>query len=1063
MSSLDITHHERERDPAKRAWDDHNPPSLDLIRDCVHCGFCLPTCPELRDLGEEMDSPRGRILLMRVGHEEGASSRPRCVTHFDRCLGCMACVTACPSGVQYDRLIETPAPQLERQARPQPRAARRCAAASSSSSPTRGRLRALAPLLALERPAAAARPLARACSPASRAAARCCALAPGASLPATRPPRCPRCTQAAGRAARPRRAACRAACSGCSSPTSTRRPSRVLARRGLRGPRAARSRAAAARCSCTPAPRTEALRAAPGRRSRPSRATTRDHANAAGCGSAMKDYGLSRRASPSGPSGPRRFAAQVARRPRAARRARAARRRAPRSPLEVAYHDACHLAHAQGVRAAAARPAARDPRRSSSSSPPSGSCAAARPASTTSSSRTAAAELGRAQGAQPAGDRRRARRRRPTPAARLQIAAHLRAPAASPGRAPVRAARPRLSRSARRWGAAVSVTTARRSATAPRPEILSPAARRASSPTCTGASSRRRRELLAARRERHARAARAAGRSTSCPRRGRSARATGSVAPPPADYADRRVEITGPTDRKLVINALNSGARGFMADFEDANSPDLAQHGRRPAQPDRRDRAARSRYDASSTAATTRSDDETATLLVRPRGWHLDEQPPARRRRAVSGALVDFGLYVFHNARRLLDRGSGAVPLPAQARAPPRGARCGTTSSSAPRTRSASTAGSIRATVLIETLPAAFQMEEILYELREHSAGLNAGRWDYIFSMIKCFRDRPEFVLPDRDDVKMTVPFMRAYTELLVRTCHRRGAYAMGGMAALIPSRQGPGGRTSGRSTASAADKEREAGDGFDGTWVAHPDIVRRRARGVRRRARRPPQPDRPPARRRRRRGRPTSSTSAATPGAITEAGLRNDVSVGLPVHLVLARRPRRGRHQQPHGGRRHGRDLALAALAVDPPRRDARRTARRSRASSCARSSTRRWRGSTPTSATRLGGRAAGGHARGLRARRAGRGLPRVPDAGRLRQDRLSRAPAKDGVATPWAHRRPIRISHFRGRRDQCTDDRHFALPTGASLGRTRSASTGAGRAVQPPSRRCPQRCGAR
>ena len=250
--------------------------------------------------------------------------------------------------------------------------------------------------------------------------------------------------------------------------------------------------------------------------------------------------------------------------------------------------------------------------------------------------------------------------------------------------------------------------------------------------------------------------------------------------------------------------------------------------------------------------------------------------------------------------------------------------------------------GTIRATVLIETLPAAFQMEEMLYELRDHSYGLNAGRWDYIFSMIKTFRDRPEFVLPDRTDVKMTVPFMRAYTELLVATCHRRGAFAMGGMAALIPSRRDA--EANQRAIdAVREDKAREAGAGFDGTWVAHPDVV-----GVAR-----PRSTTCSA------SGPTRSTgsattshvspaelldAAATPGAITEAGLRNNVNVGVPVHLVLARRPRRRRHQQPDGGRRHRRDLPLAGVAVDPARRKL-DDGRRSPASSRGRSSTRRWR----------------------------------------------------------------------------------------------------------------------
>ncbi len=228
--------------------------------------------------------------------------------------------------------------------------------------------------------------------------------------------------------------------------------------------------------------------------------------------------------------------------------------------------------------------------------------------------------------------------------------------------------------------------------------------------------------------------------------------------------------------------------------------------------------------------------------------------------------------------------------------------------------------GSFRATVLIETLPAAFQMDEILFELREHSYGLNAGRWDYIFSMIKSFRERPEFVLPDRNDVTMTVPFMASYAQLLVKTCHRRGAFAMGGMAALIPSRTDP--EANQRAIdAVAADKEREAGLGFDGTWVAHPDVV-----AVAREAFDAVLGDRPNQIERRRDDVSVDAAdlldAAATSGAITEAGLRNNINVGVPVHLVLARWARRRRDQQPDGGRRDRRDLPLADLAVDPPRR---------------------------------------------------------------------------------------------------------------------------------------------
>ena len=294
------------------------------------------------------------------------------------------------------------------------------------------------------------------------------------------------------------------------------------------------------------------------------------------------------------------------------------------------------------------------------------------------------------------------------------------------------------------------------------------------------------------------------------------------VAEPRADYADRRVEITGPTDRKLVINALNSGARGFMADFEDANSPtwqnQVAGHA--------------NLIDAIEGSITYDSSDgrhyhlgaRVATLLVRPRGWHLPEKHVTIGDEAAAGSLVDFGLHAFHNARRLHGRGRGVyLYLPKLEHHLE--ARLWNDVFTFTEDALGLPVGTIRATILIETLPAAFQMDEMLYELRDHSYGLNAGRWDYIFSMIKCFRERADFVLPDRNSVKMTVPFMRAYSELLVKTCHARGAFAMGGMAALIPSRKDAAANE--RAIAAVrADKQREAAAGFDGTWVAHPDVV---------------------------------------------------------------------------------------------------------------------------------------------------------------------------------------------------------------------------------------------
>jgi malate synthase len=349
------------------------------------------------------------------------------------------------------------------------------------------------------------------------------------------------------------------------------------------------------------------------------------------------------------------------------------------------------------------------------------------------------------------------------------------------------------------------------------------------------------------------------------------------VAAPPEDYQDRRVEITGPTDRKLVINALNSGAKGFMADFEDANSPTWANQVE--GHVNLIDAIEGSiEYDASEGKHYELSD-EVATLLVRPRGWHLPEKHLRVDGETLAGAFMDFGLYIFHNARRLLDHGTGPYfYLPKlehhlEARLWNDVFDFAEEAVGVPR-------GTIRATVLIETLPAAFQMDEILYELREHSMGLNAGRWDYIFSMIKCFREDPRYVLPDRTDVKMTVPFMHAYTDLLVQTCHKRGAFAMGGMAAQIPSRKDSSANKEALAAAKA-DKEREAGAGFDGTWVAHPDVVPTAMEAFD-----TVLGDKPNQIGKQ---RPDVHVTAeqlldaeSTPGDVTEEGLRNDVSVGF-------------------------------------------------------------------------------------------------------------------------------------------------------------------------------------
>ncbi len=350
-----------------------------------------------------------------------------------------------------------------------------------------------------------------------------------------------------------------------------------------------------------------------------------------------------------------------------------------------------------------------------------------------------------------------------------------------------------------------------------------------------------------------------------------------TAAKAPEDLQDRRVEITGPTDRKMLINALNSGARVFMADFEDANSPTWSNLVE--GQVNLIDAIERRIDFKSPEGKEYRLNDKVATLLVRPRGWHLDEAHVEVDGKPVSGSLFDFGLYFFHNARRLLQKGSGPYFYLAKLESHLE-ARMWNDVFNLAQDELGVPRGTIRATVLIETILAAFEMEEILYELREHSSGLNAGRWDYTFSIIKKFRNRPEFVLPDRAQVTMTVPFMRAYTELLVKTCHKRGAHAMGGMAAFIPSR-----RDADVNRVALAkvkeDKDREAGDGFDGTWVAHPDLVPTAMESFNHvLGDRPNQLERQ---------RPEVSVTAGQlidvkvpGGTITEKGLRMNVSVGI-------------------------------------------------------------------------------------------------------------------------------------------------------------------------------------
>jgi malate synthase len=348
------------------------------------------------------------------------------------------------------------------------------------------------------------------------------------------------------------------------------------------------------------------------------------------------------------------------------------------------------------------------------------------------------------------------------------------------------------------------------------------------------------------------------------------------VAPVPDALQDRRVEITGPTSRKMVINALNSGARGFMADFEDSNSPywrNMVE-----GQVNLTD-AIKGSIEHSEKGKEYSLGDDPAVLHVRPRGLHLPEAHLQIDGQPVAGAFMDFGLYVHRNAEALLERGWGPYFYIPKLESQHEAALWRDAFLIAEETLGLHR-GTIKATVLIETIPAAFCMDAILYELRDHAAGLNAGRWDYIFSVIKRFRSRAEFVTPDRSDVTMTVPFMKSYSDLVVKTCHARGAHAMGGMAAVIPSRTDEEANQRALE-AVRSDKEREANDGFDGTWVAHPDSV-----SVAMDAFEAVLGDRPNHVDRRRDDVTASAAAlldvAATPGSRTEEGLRSNVNVGI-------------------------------------------------------------------------------------------------------------------------------------------------------------------------------------
>lgn len=294
------------------------------------------------------------------------------------------------------------------------------------------------------------------------------------------------------------------------------------------------------------------------------------------------------------------------------------------------------------------------------------------------------------------------------------------------------------------------------------------------------------------------------------------------VAPHPADLADRRVEITGPVDRKMIINALNSGAKVFMADFEDSLAP--TWHNVMQGQLNLRDAVNRTITFSVPGGKSYALNDETATLLVRPRGWHLGEKHILLNGQPISASLLDFGLYFFHNAKTLMANGTGPYfYLPKLENHDE--ARLWNDVFIAAQDMLDLPRGTVKATVLIEHILAAFEMDEILYELKDHSTGLNCGRWDYIFSFIKKFRSRPDFLMPDRAAVTMNRHFLRSYVDLLVQTCHRRGAHAMGGMAAQIPIKNDPEANDEALSRV-RADKEREVKAGHDGTWVAHPGLV---------------------------------------------------------------------------------------------------------------------------------------------------------------------------------------------------------------------------------------------
>ena len=391
-----------------------------------------------------------------------------------------------------------------------------------------------------------------------------------------------------------------------------------------------------------------------------------------------------------------------------------------------------------------------------------------------------------------------------------------------------------------------------------------------------------------------------------------------TVAPIPKDLLDRRVEITGPVDRKMIINALNSGASVFMADFEDSNSPTWQNN--LEGQANLRDAVRKTISYVSPEGKRYELNPQVATLLVRPRGWHLNERHFEVDGKPISASLFDFGLYFFHNAKELISRGTGPYfYLPKMESH--KEARLWNDVFCFAQDRLGIPRGTIRATVLIETILAAFEMNEILYELRDHSSGLNCGRWDYIFSFIKKFRNRPDFVLPDRSTLTMDKHFLESYVHLLIQTCHRRGIHAMGGMAAQIPIKNDPAANQQAIEKV-RQDKLREVRAGHDGTWVAHPGLVPVAKEVFDSYMKKPNQIGRPLEQLR----ITAQDLLAVTEGKITEQGLEVEHRRRTAVPRVLVARKRLRSHLQPDGRCGHRRDFPRPGVAVGQTRRETER-----------------------------------------------------------------------------------------------------------------------------------------